>query len=254
MPGTVVLKFGGSSLRSTDHIKAAARRIKGFVEKGFKAAVVVSAMGDRTDRLLDMARAMSHKDPCSRELDRLLATGETESAALMAMALDDIGVKSRSFDGFQAGFKGSGRHFDGQITAVDPLPVSRCLNSGAVAVVTGFQAADDQGDVITLGRGGSDLSAVALASALDAERCYIFTDVDGIYTADPKTVPGARKLCRISWDECLEMTEAGAKVLQAKSVEMAMEKAVEICVLSSFGDDLDGTWISGWSTALAECR
>lgn len=243
MESRVVLKFGGSSLESTVQIRAAARRIAGFVENGSGVAAVVSAMGDRTDRLLDLANEAAPGGPCPKELDRLLATGEMVSAALLTMALKDMGIESRSFDGCQAGFRASGRHGEGRITAVDPARVAECIDGGSVAVVAGFQAVDEHGDVITLGRGGSDLSAIALASALKARCCYILTDVDGIYTADPKIVEGAKKLDEICWDECLEMTVAGARVLQARSVEMAMKCGVDVCVASSFCEDKKGTRI-----------
>lgn len=239
----VVLKFGGSSVGSSEKIRAVAQRIEGFVERGAGVAVVVSAMGDTTDRLLALAGEVAPKGLCPRELDQLLATGEMQSVALLSMALKNLGIESRSFSGRQAGFMASGRHGEGRITTIDPARVAACMDGGGVAVVAGFQALDENGDVITLGRGGSDLSAIALASALEAESCYIFTDVDGIYTADPRIVKGAKKLDRISWDECLEMTVAGAKVLQARSVEMAIRNGVDVCVASSFDEDREGTWI-----------
>ena len=228
---------------SPDKIRAVARRVRGFVERGYKVAVVVSAMGDTTDRLLELARSVAPGSRCSREMDQLLATGEQQSIALLAMALIGEGLKAVSFTGQQAGFYASGHHQEGRVKDVDPRRVIDCMEQGAVAVVAGFQGLDPLGDVITLGRGGSDLSAIALAAALEASSCYIFTDVDGIYTADPRVVPGAKKLDRISWDECLEMTVAGAKVLQARSVEMAIRSGVDVCVASSFEEDREGTWI-----------
>ncbi len=239
----IVLKFGGSSMGSPEKIRAVARRVMGFVEKGHRVAVVVSAMGDTTDRLLGLARSVAPDRRCPREMDQLLATGEQQSIALLAMALKAEGQEALSFTGRQAGFFASGHHQEGRIRDIDPERVLSCLDRGAVAVVAGFQGMDQEGDVITLGRGGSDLSAIALAAALEASCCYIFTDVDGIYTADPRVVSGARKLDRISWDECLEMTVAGAKVLQARSVEMAIRSGVDVCVASSFDEEREGTWI-----------
>lgn len=228
---------------SPDKIRAVAQRIRGFVEKGHKVAVVVSAMGNTTDRLLELAKSVVPFGRCPREMDQLLATGEQQSIALLSMALKGEGLESMSFTGQQAGFLASGYHQEGRIKNVAPERIISCLDRGAVAVVAGFQAVNQSGDVITLGRGGSDLSAIALAAAIRSSRCYILTDVDGIYTADPRVVAEARKLDRISWDECLEMTVAGAKVLQARSLEMAIRSGVDVCVASSFDEDREGTWI-----------
>ncbi|MEA3285219.1 MAG: aspartate kinase [Synergistota bacterium] len=239
----VVLKFGGSSVGSAEKIRAVSERISGFLERGCKVAVVVSAMGDTTDRLLELAHSVAPDGPCPRELDQLLATGEQQSIALLSMALRNLGIESRSFSGSQAGFRAFGRHGEGRIKTVDPRRVVSCMDRNVVAVVAGFQGIDENGDVITLGRGGSDLSAIALAAALEAESCYIFTDVDGIYTADPRVVEKAYKLDNLSRDECLEMTVAGAKVLQARSVEMAIRSGINVCVASSFDERKEGTWI-----------
>ncbi|PIE55452.1 MAG: aspartate kinase [Dethiosulfovibrio peptidovorans] len=238
----VVLKFGGSSVSSPERIAAVARRISRFWERGSQVIVVVSAMGDTTDRLLKLALRTAPGGQCLRELDQLLATGEQQSIALVAMALQELGVESLSFSGAQAGISASGRHCEGRIRSIDPDRLLRSINEGMVPVVAGFQAQDEVGDVITLGRGGSDLSAIAVAAAVKADVCYIFTDVDGIYTADPRVVEKARKLDYISWDECLEMTVAGAQVLQARSVEMAIRSGVNVCVASS-DEEKEGTWI-----------
>jgi aspartate kinase len=236
-----VLKFGGSSVADPDRMREVARRIKGVKDQGFRVAVVVSAMGSTTDRLLSLARDVSLR--CDgRELDQLLATGEQQSVALLALALQGEGVGAVSFTAAQAGFKAVGFPTEGRIYRVDASAVEEALDKGLVPVVTGFQAVTDSGDVITLGRGGSDLSAVALAAALRAQSCQILKDVAGIMSADPKVVKGAVKLKGISYEECMEMSALGAKVLQARSVEMAMRYQVPLYVGSSFTNE-EGTWV-----------
>ncbi len=238
----VVLKFGGSSVATPERIRAAARRVASFARQGRRTAVVVSAMGKTTDDLLGLARATAPSAGDRRELDRLLATGEQQSAALLAMALSAEGCPARSFSGDEAGFVAEGAWGEGRILSVDPARIEAATAFGHVAVITGFQACTRDGETITLGRGGSDLSAIALAAALGAAECRIFTDVDGIYTADPRVVPGAVKLDRIPWDECLEMAFCGAAVMQARSIEMAGRMSIPLCVASSFQES-EGTWI-----------
>jgi len=236
-----VLKFGGTSLAGQGKLEAAARSVAERVAKGLSAAVVVSAAGRTTDDLIEQASSLSGAMN-RREIDQLISTGEQQSVALFAIALEKLGVHARSFSGGQAGISGSGTFTDGRILSVDPEPVSRCLAEGSVAVVAGFQAVTVSGDVITLGRGGSDLSAVALAAALGADCCRIFTDVDGIYSADPRAVSSAVRLENVGYRECMEMAAAGAAVLQARSVEMALRYDVPLFVASSL-DQKKGTWI-----------
>ncbi|GAB6279964.1 MAG: aspartate kinase [Thermovirga sp.] len=238
---TEVLKYGGSSLAGAGRMEAVAGDIAALARGGVSIAVVVSAVGDTTDNLLETANGITQKMN-RREIDQLIATGEQQSVALLTMALEKLGVRARSFSGGQAGFKGCGVFTDGRILAIDPAMVQKCLQKGEVAVVAGFQAVTEEGDVITLGRGGSDLSAVALAAALEADCCRIFTNVDGVYSADPGLVPEAVRLERVSCRECMEMAAAGARVLQARSVEMAWRYRVPLYVASSF-DRERGTWI-----------
>lgn len=236
-----VVKFGGSSLRSLEDMKAAAGRIAGYRNEGSDVVVVVSAMQGSTDRLLDLAGQLRDSHHC-REVDQLLSTGEQQSVALLAMAIEREGYEALSLSGPQAGIYGKGRYGDGRITKVDPKPVSNILGQGRIPIVAGFQARNGNGDVITLGRGGSDLSAVALAAALEADRCSILKDVPAVYSADPGIVPQARKLDRISYEECMEMAAAGAKVVQARSVELAARYGVPVYVAGSFSEE-KGTWI-----------
>lgn len=238
----VVLKFGGTSVSNPEKIRAAARRTASFARAGRKTAVVVSAMGGATDELIGLARAAAPLRTDRRELDKLLATGEQQSSALLAMALTAEGCPARSFSGDEAGFLAEGAWGEGRILSVNPERVEAATAFGNVAVVSGFQAATSEGETITLGRGGSDLSAIALAAALGASECRIYTDVDGIYSADPRVVPGATKLDRICWDECLEMSFCGAAVLQARGIEMAGRMKMPLCVESS-SEEREGTWI-----------
>ncbi|MFP4482669.1 MAG: aspartate kinase [Thermovirgaceae bacterium] len=236
-----VVKFGGSSLRSLEDMKAAAARIAGFRKHGSDVVVVVSAMQGSTDSLLNLAGRLKIGGHC-REVDQLLSTGEQQSVALLAMSLDREGFEALSLSGPQAGIYGTGRYGDGRITRVDPGPVSKILARGRIPIVAGFQARKGDGDVITLGRGGSDLSAVALAAALEADGCSILKDVTAVYSADPGIVRNARKLEQISYEECMEMAAAGAKVIQARSVELAARYSVPVYVAGSFSEE-KGTWI-----------
>jgi len=236
----VVAKYGGSSIATAGHIQAVAERLAAEHADGAQRVVVVSAMGDRTDELLGLAREVTRR-PDPRELDLLLATGELISAALLVMALHELGVPAISLSGPQAGITTDGMHGRARITGVEPVRIRQELDAGRVVVVAGFQGATGP-EVATLGRGGSDTSAVALAVALGAGRCEIFTDVDGVYSADPRLVPDARRLPEIGYEEMLEMAHQGARVLQTRSVELAWINGVEVAVRHSRGDG-EGTTI-----------
>ncbi len=240
MPASLVVqKFGGSSLASADRIRHVAERIGQTRAEGAELVVVVSAMGDTTDDLLSLAGAIT-ADPDPRELDMLLATGEHQSATLVSMALHALGVKAISLTGAQAGITTDGRYGRARIANVEPRRVRAELDRGNVVIVAGFQGQSEAGDgggeaeTTTLGRGGSDTTAVALAAALKADRCQIFTDVRGIYTADPRLVPDARQLRAIGYEEMLELAQLGAQVMQVRAVELGWVNGVEIEVLSSF--------------------
>lgn len=228
-----VQKFGGTSVGTPDRIKVVAERIASHGAQGRQLVVVVSAMGDSTDDLLDLARKVSSR-PSEREMDMLLATGEQVSIALLAMALEDIGVPAISLTGPQAGIRTDMVYGKGRIQDIDTKRMKKALADGQVVIVAGFQGINAEQDITTLGRGGSDLTAVALAAALKAEICEIYTDVDGVYTADPRIVPEARRMDTISYDECLELASLGARVLQSRSVEFAKKYNVPLRVLSSF--------------------
>ena len=233
----IVQKYGGSSVADAAKIKTVAQRVALTVKEGHGVVVVVSAMGKTTDGLIHLAHEITPR-PNERELDILLATGEQVSIALLAMAIEALGHKARSFTGEQAGIRTDAAHTRARIVGIDGDKVRRALDDGHVAIVAGFQGvAADDGDVTTLGRGGSDLTAVALAAALPADVCEIYTDVDGVYTADPSIVPEARKLDRISYDEMLEMASLGARVLQSRSVEFAKKYGVPVHVRSTFKPD-----------------
>lgn len=232
----IVQKFGGTSVASPELIKNVARRVAGTRNQGKQVVVVVSAMGHTTDRLVELARAVGGCTP-EREMDILLATGEQTSIALLAMALTGMGCPAIALTGAQAGIMTDDAHTKARILSVDRGRVGLELERGNVVVVAGFQGASARGETTTLGRGGSDTTAVALAAALDAEICEIYTDVDGVYTADPRLIPAARKLGRISYDEMLELASLGALVLQARSVEYAKHYGVTIHVRSSFNDN-----------------
>jgi aspartate kinase len=242
----VVQKFGGSSLADADRIRRVARRIARERSAGADLVVVVSAMGDTTDELLGLAAAIT-ETPDERELDVLLATGEHQSATLVSMALHALDVPAISLSGSQAGITTDASHGRARIASVEPARVRRELDAGKVVIVAGFQGrteADDvhAADTTTLGRGGSDTTAIALAARLGADRCQIFTDVRGIYTADPRLVPGARQLDVIGYEEMLELAHQGAQVMQTRAVELGWVNGVVIEVLSSF-EDAPGTLI-----------
>jgi aspartate kinase len=241
----VVQKFGGSSVAGADRIKRVARRIARERSAGASLVVVVSAMGDTTDELLALAAAITD-DPDSRELDMLLATGEHQSATLVSMALHALGVPAISLTGAQAGIQTDGRHGKARIAEVDPARVQAELSAGKVVIVAGFQGQSGPdatlAETTTLGRGGSDTTAVALAARLGASRCQIFTDVRGIYTADPRLVKDARQLPVIGYEEMLELAHQGAQVMQVRAVELGWVNGVAIEVLSSF-EDAPGTLI-----------
>ncbi len=228
----VVQKYGGSSVATVEKVKRQARRIAWKRRQGFDVIVVVSAQGDTTDDLLESAAAVTAL-PDPREMDTLLSSGEQISMALMAMALIDLGCPAVSLTGPQAGIHTDRHHRAAKITEVKPDRIYKELKAGKVVVVAGFQGLAPSGDVATLGRGGSDATAIALAAALDAKDCQIFTDVDGVYTADPRIVPSAGRLDEIAYDELLELAAAGAQVMQLKSVEFAKQYGVEFEVLSS---------------------
>lgn len=243
----VVQKFGGSSVADADRIRRVARRIARERAAGSDLVVVVSAMGDTTDELLTLAHAITD-EPDARELDMLLATGEHQSATLVSMALHALGVDAISLTGPQAGITTDGRYGRARIANVEPRRIRAEIDKGNVVIVAGFQgqsaaaAAADQAEITTLGRGGSDTTAVALAVALRADRCQIFTDVKGIYTADPRLVPTARQLPVIGYEEMLELAHQGAQVMQVRAVELGWVNDVIIEVLSSF-EDAPGTLI-----------
>jgi aspartate kinase len=240
--GIVVQKYGGSSVADAESIKRVARRIVETKKAGNDVVVVVSAMGDTTDELIDLANQVS-PTPAGRELDMLLTAGERISMALLAMAIGNLGHDARSFTGSQAGVITDGAHGKAKIIDVTPGRIEQALESGAIAIVAGFQGVSQGSkDITTLGRGGSDTTAVALAAALKADVCEIYTDVDGVFTADPRIVPTARKRNRISYEEMLEMAACGAKILHLRCVEYARRYDMPIHVRSSFSQK-DGTWI-----------
>ncbi|MDN5863050.1 MAG: aspartate kinase [Salinisphaera sp.] len=237
----IVQKYGGSSVGDVDKIGRIADKIKGCAARGDQIVVVVSAMGGETDRLQALADGIGK--PVSREMDVLLSTGEQVTIALLAMALCKRGVAACSFTGWQVPIRTDSAHTKARISEIDAEHLQRKLAAGKVVVVAGFQGMDDQGDITTLGRGGSDTTAVALAAALKADECQIFTDVDGVYTTDPRVVTSARRLEKITFEEMLEMASLGSKVLQIRAVEFAGKYGVPLRVLSTF-EDGPGTLIS----------
>jgi aspartate kinase len=238
----IVQKYGGSSVSDADGIKRVAQRIVATKKAGHSVVVVVSAMGDTTDELRDLANQVSPFPP-GRELDMLLTAGERISMALLAMAIANLGLQARSFTGSQAGVITNSVHGNARIIDITPGRIASALDLGAIPIVAGFQGvSQDSKDVTTLGRGASDTTAVALAAALGADCCEIYTDVDGIFTADPRIVRGARRIPRISYEEMLEMAACGAKVLHLRCVEYARRYAIPIHVRSSFGNR-EGTWV-----------
>jgi aspartate kinase len=232
----IVMKFGGTSVADLDRIRTVAARVKREVEAGHEVAVVVSAMAGVTNGLVRWCQELSPLHD-AREYDAVVATGEQVTSGLLAIALQAIGVEARSWQGWQVPIRTDGAHGKARVEAIDGGDLIGRMQAGQVPVVAGFQGIEPaRNRVTTLGRGGSDLSAVALAAALKADRCDIFTDVDGIYTTDPRIVPRARKLERVSYEEMLELASVGAKVLQTRSVELAMKQRVRVQVLSSFED------------------
>jgi aspartate kinase len=229
----IVQKYGGTSVGTAARIKRVSRRIAETVRSGSQVVAVVSAMGHTTDRLIELAQRLSHEPP-ARELDMLVANGETITAPLVAMCLQDMGVPAVSLTGPQAGVRTSGQHSRARIQEIRPERILEALERGQVAVVAGFQGVSDELEITTLGRGGSDTTAVALAAALSAGACEIYTDVDGILTADPRLVPEARLLTHIAYDEILEMAAVGARVMHPRAVEIGELYAVPIHVRSSF--------------------
>lgn len=244
----IVKKFGGTSVADVDRIKAVAQRVKRAVDNGDQVAVVVSAMAGVTDQLVRYANQISPLHDV-REYDVVVASGEQVTAGLLAMALQDLGVAARSWLGWQIRFRTDDAHGKARISGVDTDGLDERLAKGEVAVVAGFQGVTEFNRITTLGRGGSDTTAVALAAALRADRCDIYTDVDGVYTTDPRIVAKARKLATITFEEMLEMASVGAKVLQTRAVELAMKYNVRLQVLSSF-DDVPGTFVVGEEEAL----
>ncbi len=238
----IVQKFGGSSVADAESIKRVAKRIVETRKAGNEVVVAVSAMGDTTDDLIDLAHQVAPL-PDPRELDMLLTTGERISMALLAMAIKSMGHDARSFTGSQAGMITDARHGAARIVDVTPVRVREALDDGAIAIVAGFQGFNrDSRDITTLGRGGSDTTAVALAAALGADVCEIYTDVDGVFTADPRVVKKARKVERVTTEEMLELAAAGAKVLHIRAVEFARRHGVTLHVRSSFSPN-EGTWV-----------
>lgn len=237
----IVQKFGGSSVADSASIKRVAKRIAATKEAGNDVVVIVSAMGDTTDDLVDLANEVTSAPP-AREMDILLTAGERISMALLAMAVNDLGIEAHAYTGQQAGLLTDDRYGKASILGIVPERILRTIQSGAVAIVAGFQGVNSRNDVTTLGRGGSHTTAVAFAAALHAEACEIYTDVDGVFSADPRIVPSARQLAVMTYEETLELAAHGAKVLHLRAVEFARKYNVPIHVRSSFSEK-EGTWI-----------
>ena len=239
----IVQKFGGTSVASTDRIKNVAKRVARWKAQGHDIIVVPSAMSGETNRLIALAKEIS-TSPDPRELDVIASTGEQVTIGLLAMALKEEGLKAKSYTGPQVRVLTDSTYTKARILQIDDAKIRRDLADGCIVVVAGFQGADEEGNITTLGRGGSDTSAVALAAALKADECQIYTDVDGVYTTDPRVEPAARKLNTITFEEMLEMASLGSKVLQIRSVEFAGKYKVKLRVLSSFQDEGEGTLIT----------
>ena len=237
----IVQKFGGTSVANLDRIRNVAKRVKAEVDRGNEVAVVVSAMSGVTNQLVDYVSQASPLHD-TREYDAVVSSGEQVTAGLLALCLQELGVSARSWMGWQVPIRTDDAHGKARITGVEADDIAKRFKDGQVAVIAGFQGISPQGRITTLGRGGSDTTAVAIAAALGAERCDIFTDVDGVYTTDPRIVAKARKLDKITYEEMLEMASLGAKVLQTRSVELAMNMGVRVQVLSSF-EDTPGTLV-----------
>jgi aspartate kinase len=239
----IVQKYGGTSVGSTERIKNVARRVARFQARGDRVVVVVSAMSGETNRLIALAREFqAHPDP--RELDVMVSTGEQVSVALLSMALMDLGIKAKSYTGPQVRIHTDSAYTKARILKIDEDKIRADLDAGYVVAVAGFQGVDETGSITTLGRGGSDTTAVALAAALKADECQIYTDVDGVYTTDPRIVPEARRLKTVTFEEMLEMASLGSKVLQIRAVEFAGKYKVKLRVLSSFEEEGEGTLIT----------
>ncbi len=244
----IVQKYGGTSVGSIDRMKQVAARCLASAREGHQVAVVVSAMSGETNRLLKLVSEL-HDDPNDREVDVIVSTGEQVSVGLVALAIRAAGGKARSFLGHQCKILTDSSFARARIVDIDAKPIKEALANGEIAVIAGFQGVDEKGNITTLGRGGSDTTGVAIAAALGADVCEIYTDVDGVYTTDPNLVPTARKIDRISYEEMLELASLGAKVLQLRSVELGMKHGVAIHVRSSFSD-AQGTWVVPEETAM----
>ncbi len=239
----IVQKYGGTSVGSTDRIKNVAKRVAKFKAKGHQVVVVLSAMSGETNRLIGLAKEIQ-ENPDPRELDVIISTGEQVTIGLLAMALKDIGLKSKSYTGGQVKILTDNAYTKARIVSIDEQSIRADLENDCVVVVAGFQGMDKDGNITTLGRGGSDTTGVAIAAALGADECQIYTDVDGVYTTDPRMVPEARRLKSITFEEMLEMASLGSKVLQIRSVEFAGKYKVKLRVLSSFEEEGEGTLIT----------
>lgn len=237
----IVQKYGGTSMGNTSRIKNVAARVKRWHDHGHQVVVVVSAMSGETNRLIGLANEIS-RDPDMREYDQMVATGEQVSIALLAMALKDLGINAKSMTGRQVAIKTDNTHTKARIENIDAENIKRELSDGKVLVVAGFQGVNEFNDLTTLGRGGSDTTGVAIAAAIGADECQIYTDVDGVYTTDPRITPKAKKLNKITFEEMLEMASLGSKVLQIRSVEFAGKYKVPLRVLSSFDEGTDGAF------------
>jgi len=239
----VVQKFGGTSVGDLDRIQNVANIVKKYADEGNQVVVVVSAMAGETNKLLDFANHFS-KTPPQREVDLLVSSGERVTSALLSIALQAMGKDAIALTGRQAGIKTTSDHTKARIMDIDPSKMQKHLEEGKIVIIAGFQGINENGDVTTLGRGGSDLTAVAIAGALNADKCEIYTDVDGIYTTDPRIEPKAKKIDVITYDEMLELASLGAKVMQSRSVELAKKLNVDIEVKSSFKPEIKGTLIT----------
>ncbi len=237
----IVQKYGGTSMGSIDRIKNVAKRVKRWHDNGHQIVVVVSAMSGETNRLIDLARQISTQ-PDPREYDQMVSTGEQVSISLLAMAIKELGIGARSMTGRQVAIKTDSAHNKARIESIDDRNIREQLDAGNVVIVAGFQGIDEHGDATTLGRGGSDTTGVAIAAALGADECQIYTDVDGVYTTDPRVTSKAKKLEKITFEEMLEMASLGSKILQIRSVEFAGKYGVPLRVLSSFDTDTDGSF------------
>jgi len=237
----IVQKYGGTSMGSIDRIKNVAKRVKRWHDNGHQVVVVVSAMSGETNRLIDLARQISTQ-PDPREYDQMVSTGEQVSISLLAMAIKELGIGARSFTGRQVAITTDNAHNKARIESIDDKNIREQLDAGNIVIVAGFQGIDEEGNATTLGRGGSDTTGVAIAAALGADECQIYTDVDGVYTTDPRVTSKAKKLEKITFEEMLEMASLGSKILQIRSVEFAGKYGVPLRVLSSFDENTDGSF------------